>query len=497
VHLRPLDAWVVLLYAGAVIGLGVLASRRQGDTGEYFLGGRSLPWPLVGVSILATAFSAASLLGGPGEAFGHGLLWLQLQLGDLLAIVVVMVLFLPFYRRLPATTAYEYLEHRFGGTARTLAALLFQLQLVFRLGILLYGPALALSAVTGIGVEACIVAVGVTALLYTLLGGLAAVVWTDLLQLAVVTAAVGLTARAAAAGVPGGLPAALELAARDGRLALVDVSLPASSVRSLAGAVLGYGILSLSVAGTNQQPVQRYLACRDLAGARRAAFLGWAVGLFVTAIALLLGVLLYAWVRTHAPGWPADLSPDAVFPRFAAEQLPPGVAGLVVAAVFAAAMSSLDSALHSLSTSAVVDVYGRLAPGRPDRHYLRAARLGVIFWGVAGIAAGLYVAGRGTLLAMAVRYMGYFAGPVLGLFLLGMLWGRANERGAVVGVAVAAIGVLFSANAPTLLGVESPVGGIWNATLGCGLTLVAGAVASLAFPPPSPIRRSWTRGGTR
>ncbi len=149
---------------------------------------------------------------------------------------------------------------------------------------------------------------------YTLMGGLAAVVWTDLLQLVVIVVGVALCARVAVEGIPGGLSAALHIAREHGRLTLIDTSLPPSSVRSLLGAVVGYGILSLSVAGTNQQPVQRYLACKSTADARRAALTGWAVGLFVTLITLLLGVLFFAFYRIHLGELPADLSPDAVFP---------------------------------------------------------------------------------------------------------------------------------------------------------------------------------------
>ena len=484
-----LDLVVVAIYAGAVIGLGMLASRRQHGTADYFLAGRSLPWPLVGASILATAFSAASLLGGPGEAWGHGLLWMQLQLGDFLAILVVCWLFLPFYRSLSATTAYEYLERRFGAAARVLAALLFQLQVLFRLGVLLYGPALALSAVTGLDLRAAIIGVGLVALFYTLLGGMTAVVWTDLLQLVVVVAGVVLTAGVILHGIPGGLGGAFHIASQQGRLRVVDPSLPMGSVRSLLGAVVGYGVLSLSVAGTNQQPVQRYLSCRNLSDARRAAFSGWAVGLFVTAITLGLGILLFSYYRVHAGELPAGLSPDAVFPCFAADHLPPGILGMVVAAIFAAAMSSLDSALHSLSTSSVTDLYRRfLVTGRSDGHYFAAARVFLAVWGILGIAAGLYVAGRGSLLAMAVRYVGYFAGPVLGIFLLGLLFPRANQTGAITGVAVAFLAVIASVNAPALFSIPSPVGGIWNAALGCGVTLLAGYATSWFAPAPPPFR---------
>lgn len=481
------DILVVIGYAGAVIGLGVLASRKQGGTGDYFLGGRRLPWPLIGASILATAFSAASLLGGPGEAFGHGLLWMQLQLGDLLAILVVCWLFLPFYQSLNATTAYEYLERRFGPGARSLAAALFQMQVLFRLGVLLYGPALALSVVTGLDVRIAIVAVGVVALVYTLLGGMAAVVWTDLLQLVVVVLGVGLTAWFAVRGIPGGMGEALSIAGAEGRLRWVDLSISPASVRSLAGAVIGYGVLSLSVAGTNQQPVQRYLSCEGVGAARKAALMGWAVGAFVTLITLGLGVLLFAYYQVHPTRLPEGAAADAVFPHFMSQALPPGVVGLLAAAIFAAAMSSLDSALHSLSTSSVVDFYRRhIRPDRDDLHYLRVARLLVAVWGALGIAAGLYVADRGSLLSMAVRYVGYFAGPILGIFLLGMLDPRSTERGAVSGLVLAFAAVLLNVNASTLFGSPSPLGGIWNAALGTTVTLLVGSSVSRLGPSPRP-----------
>ncbi len=220
-----------------------------------------------------------------------------------------------------------------------------------------------------------IVAVGLVATAYTLMGGLAAVVWTDFLQFVVVIAGVVLCAAHRRRRHTGRTQSALHLAREHGRLKLVDLSFRSSSVRSVAGAVLGYGILSLSVAGTNQQPVQRYLACKSTADARRAALTGWAVGLFVTLITLLLGVLFFAFYQAPRARALPGLAPDAIFPRFAADHLPAGILGLAVAAIFAAAMSSLDSALHSLSTSSVVDLYRRFfSSNRSDMHYLKVAR---------------------------------------------------------------------------------------------------------------------------
>jgi SSS family solute:Na+ symporter len=498
-NLHALDWLVVTGYALIVVVLGTLAHRRQRDTDEYFVGGRDLPWFLVGASILATAFSATSLLGGPGEAYRHGLLWLQLQIGDGLAILVVALLFIPFFRGLGLRTAYEYLERRFGAPARVVASLLFQLQVLFRTGILVYGPSLALSTIVGIDVEWAIILVGMIAIVYTVLGGITAVVWTDVLQLGVVLVGLVLTAALIAAALPGGLRVALELAGEAGRLRVVDPELPWTSVRSLAGAVIGYGILSLSVAGTNQQPVQRYLSCRSVRAAQRAAALGWGIGLLVTAITLLVGALLYAYYQVHAGELPAGMQADAVFPHFIATRLPVGVAGLLVAAIFAAAMSSLDSALNSLATASVVDVYQRfLRPTAGDVHYLRAARVFTVGWGVLGIAAGLYVAGKGGLLEMAVRYMNYFAGPLLGLFLLGLLTRRATGSGALTGMAAAYGALLVIANAETWFGRAAPLGGIWLAATGCAVTIAVGYAASLLMPPPRRERLDGftvTRGG--
>jgi SSS family solute:Na+ symporter len=365
------------------------------------------------------------------------------------------------------------------------ASLLFQLQVLLRTGILVYGPSLALSTITGIPVEWAIIIVGVVAIVYTMLGGITAVVWTDVLQLVIVLVGLGLTAVVIAGALPGGLRGALSIAADAGRLQIVDPEMPWTSVRSLAGAVIGYGILSLSVAGTNQQPVQRYLSCRSVGEAQRAAMLGWGIGFVVTVVTLLVGVLLFAYYTLHAADLPTATAADAVFPHFIATRLPVGIAGLLVAAIFAAAMSSLDSALNSLATASVVDIYQRfMRPAENDAHYLRTAHLLTAAWGVLGIGAGLYVAGKGGLLEMAVRYMGYFAGPLLGLFLLGLLSRRATERGALLGMATAYVAVLLLTNAEAWFGWRPPVGGIWLTAVGCGVTLLVGLAASRLDPPP-------------
>ncbi|HKK73100.1 MAG TPA: sodium-coupled permease, partial [Candidatus Krumholzibacteria bacterium] len=297
---------------------------------------------------------------------------------------------------------------------------------------------------------------------------LEAVVWTDALQLGVVAVGLGACLLTVALTLDGGLGAAFAAAAAEGRTAIVDFDQPITSPRSLPGAVVGYGILALAVAGTNQQSVQRYLACRSVAEARRAALLGWAVGAAVTVATLVVGLALYGFYRSTAHTLPADLPADAVLPHFVGTELAPGVAGLLVAAILAAAMSSLDSALSSLATATEVDLIGR--DGTATRG-LRRARWITLAWGVVATVAALALAGRGTLLELGVRVMGWFAGPILALFVMALLrrspGAGAALAGAITGFTITVVLVADPFGAPIL----SP--GIWTTAIGAVTTMLA------------------------
>lgn len=477
--MTALDWGVVGLYALVLLGIGVVSTRKQASTDEYFRGSRKLPWWAVGISLIATAFSAASLLGGPGEGFSHGLLWLQLQLGDLLGYGLVCLLLIPVYVRLDATSAYEYLEHRFDAKTRCLGAACFVLFVVVRLGALLFGAALVFSEVAGVSVDAAILAVGVVAVGYTMAGGMAAVIWTDVLQFVVILVGVGAAIAVAASGVEGGLGGALSAASAAGRLSLVDLSWDPASLRTLPTAVIGYGILAFAVAGTNQQSVQRYLCCESVSDARKAAMLGWFTGFVGVAATLVLGVLLSAFYAQRPGTLPDPVKPDQVFPIFIGAELPVGVAGLLVAAVFAAAMSSVDSALHSLSTCLVVDVYRRfLNREASDAQALKVARGLIVVWGLVGIVAAFYVARTGeSLLPFLVKYSSYTVGPLLGLFLLGVAVPWATGHGAFFGalVAVSSLAAFFAFG-------PWHIPGIWFAAIAAPLTVLLGGLISMLVP---------------
>ena len=284
-----IDWSIVAVYAIIMLGIGIVASRRQNNTDEYFRGSRQLPWWAVGLSIIATSFSAASLLGGPGEGYNHGFLYLQLQLGDLIGYGLVILLFVPFFVRLNLTTAYEYLEQRFDAKTRSLGSLCFLLFVIARLGGLLYAASLVVSTVTGLPLYLAILLVGIVSIVYTVAGGITAVVWTDVLQFAMIFVGLAAGIWAATSSVPGGLVELWHAAGSGGKLTMVNFSWEPESIRSLPTALLAYGMLAFAVAGTNQQSVQRYVSCADVPSARKAILLGWFSGFLGVAATLLLG----------------------------------------------------------------------------------------------------------------------------------------------------------------------------------------------------------------
>ncbi len=478
--MSAIDWFVVAIYAIIVIGIGIAASRKQNNTDEYFRGSRQLPWWAVGFSIIATSFSAASLLGGPGEGYNHGFLYLQLQLGDLIGYGLVILLFVPFFVRLNLTTAYEYLEKRFDGKTRSLGSLCFLLFVIARLGGLLYAASLVVATVTGLPLYMAILLVGIVSIIYTVAGGITAVVWTDVLQFAMIFIGLAAGIGTVMSGVSGGWTELWQAAGEGGKLAMVNLSWEPTSIRSLPTALLAYGILAFAVAGTNQQSVQRYVCCENVSSARKAILLGWFSGFVGVAATLMLGVLLYGFYSLNT-GLPNDIKPDGILSYFIVNEVPPGASGLLVAAIFAAAMSSIDSALHSLATCMTVDFYQRYSPSEPsESQSLKVAQGLIVIWGILGILSAFYVASTGeSLLPFLVTYTTMFLGPLLGIFLMGVLVPRVNATGAFYGTVTAVI----------LLLVGSEIGwlnfpGIWRAAITAPVAVLLGLVISLLGQKP-------------
>ncbi len=476
-----IDWVIVAIYGLIVIAIGVIASRKQTNTDEYFRGARQIPWWAIAFSIIATSFSAASLLGGPGEGYTNGFLYLQLQLGDLLGYGLVIALLLPFFVRLNLTTAYEYLEKRFDAKTRSLGSFCFLLFVIARLGGLLYAASLVVATVTDMPTGIAILLVGLVSIVYTVAGGITAVVWTDVLQFAMIFVGIGAGIWTAVTGVPGGFGELWQVAAANDKLAVFNFAWDPGSIRTLPTALFAYGILAFAVAGTNQQSVQRYVSCADETSARKAILLGWFSGLVGVAATLLLGVLLFGFYNING-GLPAEVPADGILSHFIINQVPPGASGFLVAAIFAAAMSSIDSALHSLATCITVDFYDRYRqPKASEKQSLRIAQILIVIWGLVGIGAAFYVASTGKdLLEFLVSYTTMFLGPLLGIFLMGVLFPRVNSTGAFYGTVAAVILVIIGSNAGWLT-----FPGIWRSAITAPLGILLGyGISLLGQIPP-------------
>ena len=275
------------------------------------------------------------------------------------------------------------------------------------------------------------------------MGGITAVVWTDVLQFAMIFVGLAAGIWATVSGVDdGGLGKLIQVAAEEGKLAVFNLSWDPGNIRSLPTALLGYGILAFGVAGTNQQSVQRYVSCADEKSAQKAILLGWFSGLVGVAATLLLGVLLFSFYSLKVNGGlPDNIQSDGILAYFIINEVPAGASGLLVAAIFAAAMSSIDSALHSLATCMTVDFYDRYSKSKPsESKSLKVAQFLIIIWGMIGILSAFYVASTGeSLLPFLITYTTMFLGPLLGIFLMGVLLPRINATGAFYGTVVTVI----------------------------------------------------------
>ncbi|MEO1622072.1 MAG: sodium/solute symporter, partial [Cyanobacteria bacterium J06632_3] len=390
-------------------------------------------------------------------------------------------LFLPFFMRLNLTTAYEYLEKRFDSKTRSLGSLCFLLFVIARLGGLLYAASLAVSTVIGIPLSTAILIVGIVSIVYTVAGGIAAVVWTDVLQFAMIFIGIGAGIWAAASGVPGGLGQLWSTAAEAGKLTVIDPSWDPASIYTLPTALFAYGTLAFAVAGTNQQSVQRYVSCSDLPSGRKAILLGWFSGFVGVAATLILGVLLFSFYTIN-PGLPEEIAGDAILPHFIVNNVPAGAAGLLVAAIFAAAMSSIDSALHALATCMTVDFYERYSAGPlNEARSVQVAQGLIVVWGILGIASAFYVASTGqNLLQFLVEFTTMFVGPLLGLFLMGVLFPRINGNGAFYGT-VATVALLTIADKAEWLTFP----GIWRSAIVAPVAIILGLIISLLGKVPA------------
>ncbi len=430
-----IDLAILGAYVLVVTLLGIALGRSQRGLDDYVAGGRDRPWWLLLASIVATETSTVTFLSIPGFAYEHNLTWLQLPLGYLIGRYVVARVLAPRYLDGRWLTAYELLGRRFGPAPQRAAASLFIITRSLADGLRLFLTAIVLQEVAGIPLPHAVVVLGLTTTAYTFLGGMRAVLWTDLIQLVVYNAGALLAMVVLTARLPGGLDQIIASAAASDKLQVFDWSLTLTEPYTLWAGLIGGAFLSLGSHGVDQMLVQRMLCARSARDAGRAVW--WSgFGAFAQfALFLGVGLGLYAFYLQFPPSSAFDRA-DRIFARFMVEELPTGALGIVLGAVFSAAMSTLSSSLNSCAASAINDLWRPLRrPGATQAQLLRAARIATLGFGLVQIGVG--IAGQwlqASVVAAVLAIAGFTTGIVLGVFWVALYAEEASSEDAMFGL---------------------------------------------------------------
>lgn len=481
-----LDAIVLVVYMFGVTAWGAWLGRNQRDGASYFLGARSMPWKLVMLSVVATETSTLTFLSIPGVAYLGSLVFLQLTVGYLLGRIGVALLFLPAYWKGGLSTAYGLLEERFGPPTRRFTSAIFMVTRLLADSVRLFATAIPLALITGLPYSASIAVIAALTLVYTYLGGIKAVIWVDALQmglylLGAVTAIVALETM-----VAGGWPEILSVAGEAGKLAVLDWDWPPppdwSATYTVWAGVLGGGVFAMASHGTDHLIVQRLLTCRGLGDAQKALVGSGLAVILQFALFLLVGVGLWSYYDGCAIG--ADgcfRANDEIFPLFIVESLPAGISGLLIAGVFAAAMSSLSSSVNSLASATAYDFWAPLTgTDKGDDRVLRAGKLFTLLWAgllTAGAVLFIPLGRESSAVEVALAVAGVVYGALLGAFLLAILTKRPGGSAAIAAMIIG-LGVVVYAWLAT------GVAWTWYVPIGATVTFLAGIAAGRFLPRP-------------
>jgi solute:Na+ symporter, SSS family len=570
--------WVVVgAYLVWIVQDGLKRTHGTDKVEGYFLANRSLPWWAVGLSVMATQLSAITLVGTTGQGYADGMRFVQFYFGLPVAMVILSVTLVPFFYRARVFTAYEYLEKRFDLKTRTLASVLFLISRGLSCGAIIAAPAVILSILLEWNLTLTILAIGLPTVLYTMVGGVQAVTWTDVKQMAVIVAGIVAAVVTLLLGLPEqiGVTQALRLAGATGRLAAIDFTFDWRQTYTFWSGMIGGLFLMLSYFGCDQSQVQRYLTAKSINEGRASLMMSAYVKIPLQALVLLTGVLVFVFylfnqppilfrptvvekiqkseragelasldaefaeafesrraasttlagvgtgdrsaaraafvaaddrvrgVRARAAALAREVgeqgykdflgdtpTPDVnyVFPTFVTTRLPIGLVGLIIAAIFAAAMSSIAAELNSLATSSVIDIYRRLMnPNATDSHYLSVSRWATGFWGLFACGVATFAAGLGSLIEVVNRFGSFFYGSLLGVFVLALLFRRANGHGAFVGliagIATVAVVALHPATRSISFLWHNPLGVIVVVAVGLTVSFFSGGPGQRAFEP--------------
>ena len=469
--LSSLDAVVLVAYLTGVTAWGAWLGRGQKGAADYFLGGRSLPWGAVLLSVVATETSTLTFLSIPGVAYAGSLVFLQLTLGYVAGRIVVALVLLPAYYRGEISTAYALLEARFGIATRRLASAIFMLTRLLADSVRLFATAIPLALITGWPYPASILVIAVLTVIYTYCGGIRAVVWVDSVQMGLYLLGAAIAVAVIQSQVPGGWTEVLESARAAGKLQVLEFSWSLAAPYTFLAGLVGGAVFTMASHGTDQIIVQRLLTCRGLRDSQKALIgSGFAVvGQFL--LFLLVGIGLWSFYAGQAFD-----STDEIFARFIIDELPAGVTGLLIACVFAAAMSSLSSSVNALASSTAYDYWAPLVGASDDeQRILKAGKVFTLGWGaLLALGAILFIplSRHTSAVEVALGVAAVVYGGLLGAFALGMLKRGTSQPGVIAGIG---LGIA------SILALQEQVAWPWYVPVGATITLAVGLASRLVF----------------
>ena len=486
---------IVVAYLAGTLVLGYFLSKRVQTAQHYYLGQRTTPWWVIGVSVMATYFGAITFLGGPAWSYKDGFAVIFIHINYPIVIFIVNALFLPFFYNTGVASIFDYLERRFGIASRTLMSAVFLFGNIAYSGIMLYTTALVLQLITGMDVIDAILIIAVVAVTYTMLGGISAVIWTDLVQSIILFVGAAIVGVMLILQLPDGLLGSLQGLKEIGRADPFEYSVHPSVVATIWTGVVAMSVYHVVVYGVNQMMIQRTLAAKTLGDAKKAyAFMGYAA--FVVYVVFFgIGILLYSYY-----GGKEFENDNSIVLDFVATIGIPGLMGVITAAIVAAAMSSLDSSLNSMATVTTLDFYEKFfKKDESPEHYLRASRWFTLMWAVVMVVPAIMVArtANTSVLEILSKVGVFLVGSKLAMFGLGFYSKHTTERGVLIGVAAGFLALFY---VEVFWNNDYPqwaVAWLWYAVLGGAVSIGVSLLASLVLDGRRQEYSLWTVKGQR
>ena len=479
------DYGVVIIYLIAVAAFGIISSGKQSSTSDYFLGSKKIPWWAVCFSVVATETSTLTFISIPGLAYLTNMSFLQLAMGFILGRIIVAAVFIPRYYAGNLETAYQFLGNRFGEPMRKYASVTFIILRIFADGVRLFTTAIPVKFITGLGYTECILIVGIITVVYAYIGGIKAVIWTDVVQMFVYMFGAVVSFIVIWQMLPGGWDDVLKFATPTDKFQIF--SLPKGFADmftggyNIFGGLIGGAFLAMASHGTDQMMVQRLLTCKDVASSNKAVILSGVIVFFQFAVFLVIGIMLYtlyegADFKTLMMNGKNLTKTDEIFPMFIVSSLPVGIAGLIVAGLLSASMSTLSSVFNSLASTTIFDLMKGSKLFTSEAQKLKYSRLATIFWALVIMSTGLlFESETNPAVDFALKIQSLIYGGLLGVFLIGVFVKSADLKTAMTSYTFAILVLVLLFVLPKF-GVMSALNLTWFTFFGVIISFISALV---------------------